>query len=265
MRKIFFHALPMMMAAMMIAACSNEDAAGPMGDNTQQSRTWQVSINAGPATTRAISVGGNDGKTLYINWDANDAVEVVNKDGVSVGTLHADVSAGNSAYATLTGTLEGTFSVGDAVTLCYHTAALDYTGQVGTLPAVSTNKSYMTATSTVKSVDGSGGFLSMSDAAFSPLQAYLELSFTDGSSPLSISSLDIWADGGKLVKTKVLGGTTTYATEADPLTITPASATDKFFIALRDEKGAANNYHFKATAESGEVLFYEGSKNLEWG
>ena len=237
-RKTFFHSLPIVMAAMMMAACSNEDAAGPMGDNTQQSRTWQVSINAGPATTRAISVGGNDGKTLYINWDANDAVEVVNKDGVSVGTLHADVSAGNSAYATLTGTLTGTFSVGEDVTLCYHTAALDYTGQVGTLAGVSTNKSYMTATSTVKSVDGSGGFLSMSDAAFSAIQAYLELSFTDGVNPLSISKLAIWADGGKLVKTKALNGTTTYATEADPLTITPASATDKLFIALRDENGA---------------------------
>ena len=167
-RKNLFHSLPMIMAAMMMAACSNEDVAGLTGDNTQQSRTWQVSINAGPATTRAISVGGNNGQTLYTNWDNNDAVEVV-KDGVSVGTLHANVSAGNSAYATLTGTLTGTFAVNDEVTLCYHTAALDYTGQVGTLAGVSTNKSYLTATSSVKSVDGSGGFLSMSNAAFSPM------------------------------------------------------------------------------------------------
>ena len=264
-RKTFFHSLPMMMSAMMMAACSNEDVAGLTGnDNTQQSRTWQVSINAGPATTRAISVGGNNGQTLYTNWDANDAVEVV-KDGASVGTLNADVSKGNSAYATLTGTLTGTFSVDDEVTLCYHTAALDYTGQVGTLAGVSTNKSYLTASSTVKSVDGIGGFLSMSDAAFSPMQAYLDLSFTDGTNPLSIISLDIWADGGKLVKTKALDGTTTYATEEEPLTITPASPTDKFFIALRDENDAANNYHFKATLEGNKVFVYEGSKDLKWG
>ena len=225
-RKIFFHSLPMIMAAMMMAACSNEDVAEITGDNTQQSRTWQVSINAGPATTRAISVGGNNGQTLYTNWDANDAVEVV-KGGVSVGTLHADVSAGNSAYATLTGTLTGTFAVNDEVTLYYHTAALDYTGQVGTLGGVSTNKSYLTATSTVKSVDGSGGFLSMSNAAFSPMQSYLELSFTDGISPIDISRLDVWTDGGKMVKTKAIDGTTTYATEANPLTITPASASPR--------------------------------------
>ena len=262
-RKTFFHSLPMMMAAMMMAACSNEDVAEPMGDNTQQPRTWQVSINAGPATTRAISVGGNNGQTLYTNWDANDAVEVV-KGGASVGTLNADVSAGNSAYATLTGTLTGTFAVNDEVTLCYHTAALDYTGQVGTLAGVSTDKSYLTATSTVKSVDGSGGFLSMSDAAFTPMQAYLDLSFTDGTNPINIISLDIWADGGKLVKTKALDGTTVYATEAEPLTITPASATDRLFIALRDENGAANNYHFKATTSDNKYI-YEGSKNLQWG
>ena len=263
-RKTFFHSLPMMMAAMMMAACSNEDVAGLTSDDTLQNRSWQVSINAGPATTRAISVGGNNGQTLYTNWDANDAVEVV-KGGASVGTLNADVSAGNAAYATLTGTLTGTFTFNDEVTLYYHTAALDYTGQVGTLAGVSTDKSYLTATSTVKSVDGDNKFLAMSDAAFSPMQAYLELSFTDGTNPLNIISLDIWADGGKLVKTKALDGTTTYATEAEPLTITPASATNKLFMALRDENGAANEYHFKATDTSSKVYIYEGSKNLQWG
>lgn len=263
-RKVFFYSLPMVMAAMMMAACSNEDVPGLMGDNIAQVRSWQVSINAGPAAgTRAISVGGNNGQTLYTNWDANDAVEVV-KGGVSVGTLHADVSAGNSAYATLTGTLTGTFSVGDEVTLYYHSAALDFTGQVGTLAGVSTNKSYLTATSTVKSVDGSGGFLSMSDAAFSAMQAYLDLSFVFSSSPISINRLDIWADGGKLVKTKAIDGTTTYATEAAPLTITPATATNKFFIALRDENGAANILHFKATA-SDNTYIYEGSKDFKFG
>lgn len=264
MRKTFFHSLPMIMAAMMMAACSNEDVAEPSGDNNTQPRTWQVSINAGPATTRAISVGGNNGQTLYTNWDANDAVEVV-KGGASVGTLNADVSEGNSAYATLTGTLTGTFAVNDEVTLCYHTAAIDYTGQVGTLAGVSTNKSYLTATSSVKSVDGSGGFLSMSDAAFSAMQAYLELSFTDGISPIDISRLDVWTDGGKMVKTKAIDGTTTYATEADPLTITPASATNKLFIALRDENGAANNLHIEAYDVNNGKFTYEGSKNLEYG
>lgn len=264
-RKTSFHSLPLVMVAMMMAACSSEDAAVPTGGNTDsQPRTWQVSIEAGPASMRAISVGGNDGTTLYTNWDPNDAVEVV-KNGASVGTLTADVSEGNTAYATLTGTLTGTFNVGDAVTLCYHTAALDYTGQVGTIADVSTNKSYLTATSTVKSVDGDNKFLAMSPAAFSPIQSYLELSITYGNYPINIQSIDIWTGGGKLVKTKALDGTTTYFTSSAPLTITPATPTDKLFIALRDEYGAANNLHFEVTDVNGELYFYEGSKNLQYG
>jgi len=98
-----------------------------------------------------------------------------------------------------------------------------------------------------------------------PLQSYLELSFTDGSNPLDIKQLDIWTDGGKLVKTKSIDGATTFATEAEPLTITPATATDKLFFALRDENGAANNVHFKATNTSNKEYVYDGSKDLTAG
>ena len=252
--KSLYYTLSLLTAIFTISSCSNEyDAISPSKSN----QTWKVSINAGPATTRAISVGGNNGQTLYYNWDANDAVEVV-KEGSSVGTLNADVSAGNSAYAKLDGTLTGTFSVGDEVTLYYHSKDFVYTGQVGTLAGVSTDKSYLTATSTVKAVDGSGGFLAMSDAAFTPMQAYLELTFTDGKKPINVTSLEIWTEGGKLVKTKTIDGTTSYATEAEPLIITPATATSKLFLALRDENGAANTYHFKVNG----VYLYEGEKNL---
>ena len=262
--KTLFYTLSLLTIVFTMTACSNEDdAAVKSGDNTNV-RTWQVSINAGPAQTRAISVGGNDGQTLYYNWDAYDVVEVV-KGGASVGTLHANVSEGNSAYAKLDGTLTGTFSVGETVTLYYHTAELDYTEQVGTLAGVSTNKSYLTATSTVKSVDGDNKFLSMSDAAFTPMQDYLELSFTDGNKPINVKSLEIWAEDGKLVKTKAIDGTTTYASEASPLVITPATATNKLFLALRDENGATNKYHFKVTASNGLIYKYEDYKRLENG
>ena len=262
--KTLFYTLSLLTIVFTMTACSNEDdAAVKSGDNTNV-RTWQVSINAGPAQTRAISVGGNDGQTLYYNWDAYDVVEVV-KGGASVGTLHANVSEGNSAYAKLDGTLTGTFSVGETVTLYYHTAELDYTEQVGTLAGVSTNKSYLMATSTVKSVDGDNKFLSMSDAAFTPMQDYLELSFTDGNKPINVKSLEIWAEDGKLVKTKAIDGTTTYASEASPLVITPATATNKLFLALRDENGATNKYHFKVTASNGLIYKYEDYKRLENG
>lgn len=274
--KNLFFALSIAVAAMIVTACSNDEdvTVQPSDETPAEARTWQVTINAGPAETRAISVGGNTGTKLYTNWDTGDVVEVV-KDGAVVGTLTATASTANTAFAVLEGTLTGNFAVNDELTLCYHAAALDYTGQVGTLAGVSTSKSFLTATSTVTAINvgesdinssGTSGKLTMTDAAFLPQQSYLELSFTDESgNSIDITSLDVWTDGGKLVKGKAIDGSTTYATEASPLTVTPAAATNKFFLALRDENGAANNYHFKATNSSGMEFSYEGSKNPENG
>ena len=146
------------MAAMTITSCSNNNDDDAAAKVVNQIGTFQVSINVGPAQTRAISVGGNDGHTLYTNWDNGDEVQVVNNGTITVaGTLTADVSAGNSAYATLTGTLTGTFAVGDELTLYYHSASLDYTGQKGTIADVSTSKSFLTATSTVQQIGQADG------------------------------------------------------------------------------------------------------------
>ncbi len=223
-------------------------------NRTESPRTWQVAINAGPEVgTRAVSVGGNNGQTIYTNWDQGDKVRVVKSDGTELEQLSADVSAGNTAYATLTGTLTGTFSVGDVLSLYYHEASLDYTGQNGTVNCVSASYSFLEASSTVKEVDGGGGFLKMSDAAFSHRQAFFQLRFVDNdNNPLLLESLGIYADGGKLVMTKPLVGDATYATAGVPLTIAPASATDQLFFALRDENGASNTYHFKAVIGSEE-------------
>lgn len=244
--------IPAVSLALGLGASCNRTEISPT--RTDLPRTWQVAINAGPeADTRAVSVGGNNGQTLYTNWDQGDKVRVVKSDGTALEQLTADVSAGNSAYATLTGTLTGTFSVGEAVTLYYHEASLDYTGQNGTVSNVSSNYSFLEASSTVKEVDAQGGFLKMSDAAFSHRQAFFQLRFVDNdNNPLLLERLSIYADGGKVVLTRPLGSDATYATAGLPLTIAPASATDQLFFALRDENGASNTYHFKAVIGSEE-------------
>ena len=244
--------IPAVSLALGLGASCNRTEISPT--RTDLPRTWQVAINAGPeADTRAVSVGGNNGQTLYTNWDQGDKVRVVKSDGTALEQLTADVSAGNSAYATLTGTLTGTFSVGEAVTLYYHEASLDYTGQNGTVSNVSSNYSFLEASSTVKEVDAQGGFLKMSDAAFSHRQAFFQLRFVDKDNhPLLLESLSIYADGGKVVLTRPLGSDATYATAGLPLTIAPASATGQLFFALRDENGASNTYHFKAVIGSEE-------------
>lgn len=244
--------IPAVSLALGLGASCNRTEISPT--RTDLPRTWQVAINAGPeAGTRAVSVGGNNGQTLYTNWDQGDKVRVVKSDGTALEQLTADVSAGNSAYATLTGTLTGTFSVGEAVTLYYHEASLDYTGQNGTVSNVSSNYSFLEASSTVKEVDAQGGFLKMSDAAFSHRQAFFQLRFVDNdNNPLLLERLSIYADGGKVVLTRPLGSDATYATAGLPLTIAPASATGQLFFALRDENGASNTYHFKAVIGSEE-------------
>jgi hypothetical protein len=270
--KHLFYPLSIAMAAMTMTACSSDDDAAVEAGVTG---TFQVSINVGPAAqTRAISVGGNDGHTLYTNWDKNDEVQVVKEGATTIaGTLTANVSAGNSAYATLTGELTGTFAAGDKVTLHYHTASLDYTGQKGTIADVSTSKSYLTATSTVKQIgqttgtvkDETNDYLVMSDAAYEAQQAYLDITFTDDvGHALAITKLEVWTSEGKLVKTAPLDGQTVYATDASPLTITPDAATDHFFLALRDEAGTSNTIYFKATT-AGDTYIYRQNLELEYG
>lgn len=270
--KHLFYPLSIAMAAMTMTACSSDDDAAVEAGVTG---TFQVSINVGPAAqTRAISVGGNDGHTLYTNWDKNDEVQVVKEGATTIaGTLTANVSAGNSAYATLTGELTGTFAAGDKVTLHYHTASLDYTGQKGTIADVSTSKSYLTATSTVKQIgqttgtvkDETNNYLVMSDAAYEAQQAYLDITFTDRvGHALAITKLEVWTSAGKLVKTAPLDGQTVYATDASPLTITPDAATDHFFLALRDEAGTSNTIYFKATT-AGDTYIYSQNLELEYG
>ena len=270
--KHLFYPLSIAMAAMTMTACSSDDDAAVEAGVTG---TFQVSINVGPAAqTRAISVGGNDGHTLYTNWDKNDEVQVVKEGATTIaGTLTANVSAGNSAYATLTGELTGTFAAGDKVTLHYHTASLDYTGQKGTIADVSTSKSYLTATSTVKQIgqttgtvkDETNNYLVMSDAAYEAQQAYLDITFTDHEGhALAITKLEVWTSEGKLVKTAPLDGQTVYATDASPLTIIPDAATDHFFLALRDEAGISNTIYFKATT-AGDTYIYSQNLELKYG
>lgn len=268
MKRRFFLHVPLLAVGMLVAACSGDDGAGesevPVPDSPT---TWRVSINAASAEeadTRAISIGGNTGVRLYTNWDEGDEVEVVRNNAV-VGTLTASISGNNSANAKLDGTLSGTYAVGDAITLFYHHAALNYSPQLGTLADVSANHDYLSGASTVKTVDAQGGYLQMTDATFEHIQAFLELNFTNQSDvALNISQLDVYSSSGKLVLSKSVNGTTTYATAANRLQITPATSGSKFFMALRNESGAKDTYTFIAKVGS---TFYSATKasTLQYG
>lgn len=264
MKKRFLLHVPLFAAGVLLMACSGDDGLGesavPAPDGQH---TWRVSINAAAAEetdTRAISVGGNSGIKLYTNWDEGDEVEVVRNNAV-VGTLTASISGNNSANAKLDGTLTGTYAVGDAISLFYHHAALNYSPQLGTLADVSANRDFLFGASSVKTVDAQGGYLQMTDASFEHMQAFLELSFTNQNNvALQISKLEIFTSSGQLVLSKSVDGTTTYASSANRLTITPATAGSKFFMAVRNESGATDTYTFIAKAGSSYFVATSNAK-----
>lgn len=260
--------IQLLAAGMFMAACSTDDGRdGAATDSPSGQRSWRVSINAGSADdggTRAISIGGNTGQRLYTNWDEGDEVQAVSG-GAVVGTLTASITGNNTAFAKLDGTLNGTYAVGDAVSLYNHRAALDYSQQKGTVADVSTNCAYLVGESTVKEVDDDGGFLQMTDATFTHMQAFLDVTVTDANdNPLDVNAFAVYTSSGKLVLTKTVDGTTTYDGSEGALMVTPACATSKIFLALRNESEASDTYTFIAQAGS---LVYGGAitANLQFG
>lgn len=247
MKRFIFYYLPLLAALVLLGACSPQDE--PIPDSSGGEQTWHVTINASPSggsRTRALSIG--EDKKLYTTWTDGDQVEVVSNSTI-VGTLKATIPVTNNTYATLTGTLTGSFAQNDVVNLWYSHAAVTYAGQTGTLADVSDNFTYLTSPSTVASVDTENDVLQMTDATFVHQQAFLHLTFTDSEgTQLAVSSLKIAAESGKLVKTIALDGAVAYFTGEDPMEVTPAGeGTSQFFLALRDENGANDIFHFTAT------------------
>lgn len=93
----------------------------------------------------------------------------------------------------------------------------------------------------------------------------MDISFTDDlGNPYDITKLEIWAS--KLVSSKSIANDVTYyaSSLSNPVTVTPSSATNHFFLALRDENGSSNTYNFRVTTAD-DVLFYSQDLNLENG
>ena len=183
-----------------------------------QSQSYKMSITAtkGGADTdeangprRVISLGG-DG-TLTAAWENGDQVTVrnVTKSADLDGQLTAESDGVNTQ---LNGTLTGTVSVSDVLTLKY--LSPNYADQTGTLEYISNNCDYATATVTVASVEG-GAITANADAVFANQQAIVKFTLKneDGSATIEAKPLVIEVAGG------------TY-------TVTPASATSEMYVAL---------------------------------
>lgn len=258
-RNIFYSLFALLAMLMLASGCNNGETM-PVPPQELQVPTWRVAIDASSAeggSTRALVLG--EDKKLYTFWTENDPVKALSGT-TEAGTLTASIpDATNMTQAKLIGTLTGTFAVNDVLTLWYPDYNMTYDGQTGTLAAISAANTFLTAQSQVTEVDATNGVLKMSNANFSHLQSFLNLTFTDTeNAPLYITKLEVWTDGGKLVKSKVFS-TTTFASSSSPLVVNTTPATNQFFLSLRDEQGAQNKFHFFATTSGG--AFYAGTAN----
>lgn len=157
--------------------------------------------------TKALADAGT---TITATWEVNDEVQVYNSSDVKLGTIRATTAG---ASTTLSGTLDSTPILGDALTLKFKSPS--YADQEGTLDYIASNCDYATATVTVVAADDVYGTAVTTKASFVNQQAIVKFTLKNksGSANLPVTSLTI------------NDGTNSY-------TVTPASATNVLYVAL---------------------------------
>lgn len=233
-------------------ACSADE------DNSrqnEQNQTWFAKVEAekegGEVQTRSMFFGGIGGTRYYMLWDEGDNAEVY-YDGTKVGNFTPNSFGYSNSY--LTGTLTGTFSVGNTINLYVPKADLDFTGQKGTVGDMATNHTFMDATTTVSAVDASGNFLNMNNASFKHRQFFLSFQFMDQDGVrLHIEQLTIHTTSGMLVQTKPLVGEATHGDIVVNTEKVNGEYPSEVFVALHNDSGASDTYSF--TVKSGGYIF----------
>lgn len=237
-------------------ACSADD------DNYRQneySQLWHAKVEAekegGDVVTRAMFFGGNSGTRYYMLWDVGDKADVYHGD-TKVGTFTP--SSYGYSNSIMNGSLTGTFAVGDAMKAYLPSADVDYTGQKGTVGDMSSNHTFMEASSTISEVDVEGHYVDMNKLGFKHRQFFLSFQFMDeDGSRLHIEQLTISAAGGRLLLTKTKEGVTTYG----DLVINPEKVNGEYpsevYVAIHNDLGTTDTYSFTVKSNG----YYYASTN----
>lgn len=213
----------LMLAA--VAACMQMEQPMPVEEpevpqeqeETVQTYTMTIEASKG-VDTKALSLGGDNNKTLNATWTENDAVEVYNSSSVKIGTLRAEELTNGGQSCKLRGSLNTAPSKGETLTLKY--LSPNYSTQDGTLTGSNTSIDkvcdYAEASVTVTSVSGTD--ITASNADFTNKQAIVKFMLKDkatGNPSISATRLTVTA------------GETT-------ITVTPSGATSELFVAIPD-------------------------------
>jgi len=222
----------LLIAGTTLTACSTDED-NYMGNTGQDTpKTYVFSVNAtkggintvsGARATRALSLSGS---TLNATWATTEKVYVIETVGTTEITLEGYISpTSNGTDTRLNGTISGLQGeLPKKLKLQFPRSDYSYVGQLGTLDDIATNFDYATATANVDEI-GTGKITATEPVTFANQQAIVKFTIQDASSnPLLVSSLRISAKGLKADDTD----------DTRDITVTPASATNELYIALKD-------------------------------
>lgn len=278
MKKILlsFSALAAMLATIAtFSACSSDDE--QQEPTTRSLLTLNADksnyFDAGESGTRALSLS-DDKNTITTSWVATEVVTVY-KDNwkTKIGELNPKpdkVPASSSPQRTK---LEGfitynNLKAGDALNLIFPRPDWSYTGQKGTIEDISSNFDYITTTISVVYIDPTNqdNPVYSTTALFGKAHQSI-VRFTllkpDGGD-LEVQELSITTAGNQLVKKCSLDGTATD--KGGALVITSTTATNVFYVAIRNDNEGADEYTLTVKDSAGKIYTYTKSGvNFERG
>ena len=256
----------------------------PEEQTAEPASEWTLTLQAvkqDASETKGLAIGGGDSEAnttvLQSIWKAGEPVEVY-LEGTHIGTLTATPDATDAHQASLSGTVTTTdITPGKTLTLLTPRQEWDYTGQAGRLLLQddlnyykgednrSIEKKYhYTMAENVLVTAASNGAITTDQASFANQQSIYRLNFRfqhNGAGLISaITAKRIWiaAEGGGLVKTRALDGTSVTGT----IEVLLDNATENpFFVALRNNNTTtAEDLAFKVMDSEG--ITYFGTKTV---
>lgn len=257
----------MMALTATFSACSSDDDGQKSSTRgtliLDADKSSYIDIDGEENGTRAISVTGDVLKTF---WTETDLVTVYKNNWQNkIGELKPTSNTSSTATPTRT-KLEGENFVteglkeGDALNLIYPRATWDYTGQDGTWDAISTKYDYATANVSVVYIDASANNKVYGTTALfgTAQQAIARFTLLDSNNTaFETTELTITTAGNQLVKKCSLNGTATD--KGGALTIKTSTATNVFYVAIRNDNEGADQYTLTAKDDDGNVYSYTRS------
>ena len=184
----------LLLAGSAFTACSSSDDEINRIGNDERKVTLVVRATKGTdrALTRALA---DEGATISATWTEGDEVAVYSNT-TKIGTLTATPDATDATKATLSGSVSGTLTSGNSLTLRYKYAAGYLQNQDGTLETIANKFDYASATVTVNPITpgATETVVTTTDADFQNMYAIVKFSLANASGSVNAQVLNFIID-----------------------------------------------------------------------